>query len=76
MKEIPKEVVELAKKIGSNKIIFEGYYRGREAYSFGYIDEYGGIMPTGLPTIALWDGVSMEIIQGMESFDVYSEIIR
>ncbi len=61
--EIPKIIQETAEKEGCNRITYLGKRNGKDAYTMGYVSEDGSLpCPTGLPTVYLYDGKTLETI--------------
>lgn len=68
--DIPQIIQETAKKYGCNNVGYIGKRRGKDAYVLGHVDENGEAVPTGLPTIYLTDGETVEIVGGMEGLEL------
>ena len=71
--KIPKIIQDIADKCGYNRIGYIGKRRGKDAYTMVYVDENGETVPTGLPTIYLFDGNAIEIVTGMEGLELLYE---
>lgn len=59
----------MADKRGCNSVDYIGKRKGKDAYVLGFIDENDEAVPTGLPTIYLFDGNAIEIVAGMEGLE-------
>lgn len=68
--KIPKIIQDIADKRGCNSVDYIGKRKGKDAYVMGFIDENGEAVPTGLPTIYLFDGNAIEIVTGMEGLEL------
>lgn len=64
--KIPKIIQIAAEKRGWNSINYIGKRWGKDAFTMGYIDEFGEVAPTGLPTIYLTDGKTIEVVGGID----------
>lgn len=71
---IPQRVIDDAAEHGYNKVRYVGVYKGKQVFSVGFVHPDGMIIPTGLPTLLLWDGKTSKYICGMESFDIKDAI--
>ena len=69
MKEIPRQVIQAAQKIGNN-IRFVGELDGWYVYSVGMVDKNDIPEPTGLPNLILWDGKTVKNVDGFEAIDL------
>lgn len=74
MKEIPKKVSEAADRMGCNSVEYVGVYKDAKVFGIGQVDEDGFPMPTGLPTLILWDGETAKIIGGEDSLLILSSL--
>lgn len=68
--KIPKIIQDIADKHGLNSVSYIGKRRGKDAFMMGYVDENGEAVATGLPTIYLTDGETVEIVAGMEGLEL------
>lgn len=68
---IPEQVKKIANKNGCNTIIYRGKYKDKDVYSISYKHPDGTVIPTGLPTILLYNEEGYKIVCGLESFDYY-----
>lgn len=68
--KIPKIIQEAADKDGWNRIGYIGKRKGKDAFAASYIDEDGCAVPTGLPTIYLTDGKTVEVVCGEEGLEL------
>ena len=68
--DIPEIILEYAEKHGCNSVEYIGKRRGKEAFGMGYVDEDGFPTPTGLPTLYLYDGKTIEVVSGEEALDL------
>lgn len=68
--KIPKIIQETAQKYGCNSVGYIGKRRGKDAFVIGHVDENGEAVPTGLPTIYLTDGETVEIVAGMGGLEL------
>lgn len=64
---IPKKVSEAADRMGCNSIEYVGVYKDAKVFGIGQVDKDGFPMPTGLPTLILWDGETAKIVGGEDS---------
>ena len=68
-KNIPEQVKLAAMRLG-NSILFVGELDGWEIYSVGTVDKNGMPVPTGLPTLILWDGTKIKKVNGFNALDL------
>ena len=69
MKEIPIQVKEAAKRLGT-EIVFEHRKRGFDVYSVGLPCKEGEIpAPTGYPKLILFNEKSVRLVAGPEALD-------
>lgn len=73
-KEIPQKVKEVAKKQGYSckSIGFEGHYEDWEVYGLGNEVDDDVVLPTGLPTLILWNGNNHKIVSGFDALTIIS----
>lgn len=67
---IPKIIQDIADKHGLNSVSYIGKRKGKDAFMMGYIDENGETVATGLPTIYLTDGETVEIVAGIKGLEL------
>ncbi len=71
--KIPKEVSEAAAKNGLGLMQYVGIANGKQVYGeVPEVDKNGFPIPTGLPTLILWDGETAKIIGGEDSLLILS----
>lgn len=68
--KIPKIIQDIADKHGLNSVSYIGKRRGKDAFMMGFIDENGEALATGLPTIYLTDGKTVEVVSGMDGLEL------
>lgn len=66
----PKEIQKIADDYGANKISYIGKRKGKDAFIMGCVDENGEPLATGLPTIYLYDGKTVEVVGGIEGLEL------
>ena len=71
---IPAKVKEAARNEGCNSIKYVGRIGKSEYYGIGEVDENGRAVPTGLPALVKWDGVSTDVIAGEEALELLSRL--
>ena len=76
MKEIPRQVKEIANKNGCNAVNYRGLYKGKEVYSIYFIQPNGTVAPTGLPTLLVYGKEGYDVVCGYESFEILRSTIR
>lgn len=70
--EIPKIIQETAEKEGCNKKPIQVNVMVKMLIHVGYVPEDGSLpCPTGLPTVYLYDGKTLETICGEEVFEYF-----
>lgn len=70
--DIPKIISQKAAEQGCNNVEYVGFYKDTKVFGIGQVDKDGFPMPTGLPTLILWDGETAKIVGGEECLLILS----
>lgn len=72
---IPKKVTEFAASHGLGQLEFVGIADGKQVYGeIAEVDEDGFAIPTGLPSLILWDGETATFVDVNDSLRVLSSL--
>ena len=66
----PKIIQDIGDKYSLNGISYIAKRKGKDAFVIGHIDEDGEAVTTGLPTIYLTDGKTVEVIGGRKGLEL------
>lgn len=70
MSKIPEIIRRKASENGFNAVEYIGVRNGVPAFSVGSVDGDGAPIPTGLPTVFLLKGDSVESVGGVDALDL------
>lgn len=65
-----KKTLELAKRLGCNKITYLGIHNNKRVFSMELVDKTGFPLPTGLPNLSLESGEEVAYVYGEASFAI------